>query len=169
MVKHSRFALRCITCAAFLFAFSSAAVAAISAADYRESLKEVYGNYQGVLARREACNSAFPQSKGSTEKAINVWLGRHKKLIEELDQRLAVMIRAYSKDEKDYTRNFGKYHGGLLRQREEVKQTLLQQGSGDLEIMCKALPAFLQGADSDLEKEFAEDLRIVRQWQLPPR
>jgi hypothetical protein len=147
----------------------AAASAAITAADYRDSLKEVYGNYQGVLARRDACNAAFPQAKGSTEKAFAVWQTRHRKLIEELDQRLAVMIRAYSKDDKDYSRNFGKYQGGLLRQREDVKQTLLQQSASDLDAMCKALPGFLQSADSDLEKEFAEDLRIVRQWQLPAR
>jgi hypothetical protein len=146
-----------------------AAAAAITAADYRDSLKEVYGNYQGVLARRDACNAAFPQAKGTTEKAFATWQTRHRKLIEELDQRLAVMIRAYSKDEKDYSRNFGKYQGGLLRQREDVKQTLLQQSSSDLDAMCKALPGFLQSADSDLEKEFADDLRIVRQWQLPAR
>ena len=132
------------------------------AAEYRSSLTEVYGRYQGVLARRDACSNAFPQSRGIYEKAFTSWHGRHKKLIDELDQRLNMMIHSASKDEKDYARNIGKYEGAILRQREEVKQVLLQQPRAELEAECKALPDFLQGAESDLEKQFAEELAVVR-------
>jgi hypothetical protein len=169
MLDHLKFSLQ-ISCFALVLCLGGhASAATITAAEYRESLRELYGRYQGVLANRDACIAAFPQSKATTEKAFGVWQTRHRRLIDELDQRFAVMIRAYSKDDKDYSRNFGKYQGDLLRQREEVKQTLLQQGTPELEKMCKDLPRFLQSADSDLEKEFAEDLRIVRQWQLPAK
>jgi hypothetical protein len=134
--------------------------------EYRMSLTDVYGAYQSILARREACASAFPQTRAVTEKAYAAWQGRHRKLLDELDQRINMMIRSASSDEKDYTRNIGKYEGAILRQREEVKQTLLQQPRGELEVECKALPKFLQGADSNLEKEFAEQLAVLRKRPL---
>jgi hypothetical protein len=140
--------------------------AAVTFADYRASLLEVYGKYQGVLALREACVSAFPQSRGTYDKAFSAWQVRHKKLHDELDQRFAMMVRGYSKDEKDYARNFGKYQGALLRQREEIKQTLLLETRGDLEAKCKGLPEFLQSRDSDLESEFPGEWIILRQWPL---
>ena len=137
--------------------------------DYASNLREVYGVYQGVLARREACTSAYPQWRAASDKAHTAWRGRHRKLIEELDQRLAVMIRGASKDEKDYARNIGKYEGAILRNREEAKQALLQQLPSDLEAMCKALPDFLHSAGSDLEKAYAEELAIVRKRPLEAR
>lgn len=143
--------------------------ASVSSADYRASLLEIYGKYQGVLALREACSSAYPQSRPANEKAFAAWQTRHKKLHDELDQRFAMMVRAYSKDDKDYARNFGKYQGAILRQREEIKQTLLLETRGDLEARCKGLPEFLQGRESDLEAEFANEWFVLRQWQLPAK
>lgn len=146
--------------------YSAPVSAADSAAQYRTSLSEVYGRYQRVLAQREACNSAYPEARGTYEKAYSAWRVRHKKLIDELDQRVSMMIHDASKDEREFARNVGRYEGAILRQREEVKQTLLQQPRGNLESECKALPEFLHGADSDLEKESAEDLVIIRQRPL---
>ena len=137
--------------------------------EYRMSLTDVYGAYQSVLARRDACTSAFPQSRGTTENAYTAWQSRNRKLIDELEQRVNMMIRGASKDEKDYARNVGKYEGAILRQREEVKQTLLQLPRTELETECKALPQFLQAADSDLEKEFAEQLAVIRKRPLAKR
>lgn len=77
-----------------------------------------------------------------------------------------MMIHDASKDEREFARNVGRYEGAILRQREEVKQTLLQQPRSDLESECKAFPNFLHGADSDLEKESAEDLVIIRKRPL---
>ena len=144
-----------------------AGLAAVSAADYRASLLEILGKYQGMLALREACSSAFPETRAVNEKAFAAWHGRHKRLEAELDQRFAMMVRAYSKDEKDYSRNFGKYQGAILRQREEAKQTLLLETRGDLDARCKGMPEFLRSRESDLEAEFANDLMVLRQWQLP--
>jgi hypothetical protein len=135
------------------------------AAEYRTSLTEVYGAYQRVLSRRDACGTAFPQGRGAIEKAFTSWHGRHKRLISELDQRIATMIHGASKDEKDFARNFGKYEGAILRQREEVKQTLLQQDRSDLKVICDELVELLR-SDFELEKEFAEELAVVRKRPL---
>lgn len=145
------------------------AVFAASAADYRASLTEIYGRYQGVLALRDACNSAFPKARAATEKAFAAWQKRDRKLHAELDQRFAMMVRAHSKDDQDYARNYGKYQGAILKQREEATQAFLLETRGELESRCKAFPAFLQGGASDLESEFADDWAVLRQWPLQPR
>ena len=137
--------------------------------EYRMSLTDVYGAYQSILARREACASAFPQNRPAADKAYTAWQGRHRRLLDELDQRINMMIRSASKDEKDYAKNIGKYEGAILRQREEVKQALLQQPRPDFELECKGLPDFLQSAESDLEKGFAEQLAILRKRPLAKR
>ena len=91
-------------------------------------------------------------------------------LIDELDQRLAMMIRGASKDQQTVNaRNVGKYEGAILQQREEVKRELLQQLPSDLEAMCKALPAFLRSTESDLEKLYPEELAIIRKRPLAKR
>ena len=136
--------------------------AADPATEYRTSLTDVYGAYQIDARPARGVQQRLSAVARLTEKAFTGWHTRHKKLIDELDQRFNMMIHAHSKDEKDYARNIGKYEGAILRQREEVKQTLLQQQRADLEAQCKGLPEFLQSADSDLEKEFAEEL-----WRHP--
>jgi len=159
-------------CVAALLTGCACSVLAASAeprTEYRLSLTDVYGAYQSILARRDACGTAFPEIRGATEKAYSGWQVRHRKLIDELDQRFNMMIRSASRDEKEYARNIGKYEGAMLRQREEVKQTLLQQPRPELEEECKAFPMFLQGADSDLEKEFAEQLAVLRKRPLPKK
>lgn len=151
------------------FLCTAAANAAVSASEYRTSLQEIYGRYQAVFATRDACSTAFPAMKAANEKAFTGWQARHRKLHDELEQRFALMIRAYSKDDKDYAKNFGKYQGVLLRQRDEVKQTLLAENRGELETRCKGFPQFLAGRDSDLETEFANEWLVLRQWQLPAK
>jgi hypothetical protein len=137
--------------------------------EYRMSFTDVYGAYQSILARREACNTAFAPARPVTEKAYSTWHARHRKLLDELDQRFNMMIRSASKDDKDYSRNVGKYEGALMRQREEAKQALLQQPRAELEIECKNLPEFLLSAESDMEKNFAEQLQLLRKRPLSSR
>lgn len=165
----SRSVTRLLLSFAFCVAAQSPALAAATAADYRASLMEIYGRYQGVLALREACNSAFPQARAANEKAFAAWQKRDRQVHAELDQRFAMMVRAHSRDEKDYARNYGKYQGAILKQREEAKQSFLLETRGELETRCKALPEFLQGSASDLEGEFAEDWAVLRQWPLQPK
>jgi hypothetical protein len=147
----------------------SPAHAAVSAADYRIALGEIYGKYQGVLALHEACNVAFPKTKARNDKAFAAWQARYRKLHDELDQRFAMMVRAYSRDDSDYSRNYGKYQGAVLRQREEAKQAYLLETRGELEAQCKGLPQFLQSKESDLEAQFPADWSVLREWPLTPK
>jgi hypothetical protein len=167
MTSRSRFIRGLL--AALAVACSAGAAAQEARTEYRISLTDVYGAYQSILARREACAVAFPQTRTAADKAYAAWQNRHRKLLDELDQRINMMIRGASKDEKDYAKNIGKYEGAILRQRDEVKQALLAQPAGELEPECKGLPAFLQSAESDLEKGFADQLAILRKRPLAKR
>jgi hypothetical protein len=113
--------------------FVTASASAADGFDYPSNLREVYGAYQGVLARREACASAYPQLRPASEKAYTGWQGRHKRLIDELDLRVAMMIRGASKDEKDYARNIGKYEGAILRQREGAAPAASERPRSDVQ------------------------------------
>ena len=46
---------------------------------------------------------------------------------------------------------------------------LLQQPRADLELECKSLPDFLLSAESDIEKNFAEQLQLLRKRPLSSR
>lgn len=136
--------------------------AAAASGEYGKELAQVYGTYQAILARKEACDQAAPALKGANERAYAAWRQRHAKLITELDDRFMKMIRGASKDEKDYARNIGKYEGAVLQQRQEVKETLLAQSREELNELCKTLPELLKSSDSDLEKIYAEELASIR-------
>lgn len=129
---------------------------------YGQELAQVYGTYQAVVARRDACNEALPNMKASTEKNYTAWRNRNAKTIAELDERLARMIRGASKDDKEYARNIGKYEGAMLQQRNDVKRALLAQPRDELDALCKTLPDFLASKESDLESLYAEELKSIR-------
>lgn len=166
----SLFARSCVVLRALMMSVfatcASPGIAQEPRTEYRMSLTDVYGAYQSILARREACNTAFAPARPMTEKAYSTWHARHRRLLDELDQRFNMMIRSASKDEKDYSRNVGKYEGALMRQREEAKQALLQRPRAELELECKNLPEFLLSAESDMEKNFAEQLQLLRKRPL---
>jgi hypothetical protein len=129
---------------------------------YGDELAQVYGTYQAIVARREACDEAVPATRTSIARSYTAWRTRHAKLIAELDDRLAALIRGASKDDKEYARNIGKYEGAMLQQRQEAKQTLLAQPHADLQTLCRALPALLDSRASDLETVYAEELKSIR-------
>lgn len=141
------------------------ACAADAQASYGQELAQVYGTYQAVLARREACSDAVPNTRGAIEKSYNAWRSRNARTISELDERLARMIRGASKDDKEYARNIGKYEGAMLQQRTEARQTLLAQPREDLEAMCKSLPDLLASRENDLETLYADELKSLRSRQ----
>ena len=116
-----------------------------------------------MLPRRGTALFKHPKLKLVMSEAGVGWLPW---IVQELDQRFAMMVRAYSRDDKDYARNYGKYQGAILKQREEARQALLLNTRGDLDDQCKALPGFLTGPESDLESEFPDDWAVLRQWPL---
>ena len=135
--------------------------AAQGTGDYAEDLARVYGAHQRVLATREACDEAFPARRAVTDKAYSDWKQRHQSLLEELDGRVTLMIHGASADQKDYSRNLGKYEGAILQQRIEFKQTLLALDKTELAQQCGQFPAYLKGPEADFRKKYAGELKTI--------
>jgi len=134
---------------------------------YGASLSRVYFAYQRLLAVRDACDQAFPAQAKASEKAYAAWQARHKALLAELDARVTQMIRSASKDEKEYMRNVGKYEGSILEYRNGERDELLAQPRDGMEQGCADFRNYLTGTGSDFHKEYAEELRVLRQRKLP--
>lgn len=138
-----------------------------SGGQYGAALSRVYFAHQRLLAVRDACAQAFPAQAKAGEKAYAGWRARHQKLIDELDARVTMMIRGSSKDEKEYMRNVGKYEGSILEYRNAERDELLAQPREGMEEGCADFRNYLNGSGSDFQKEYSEELRVLRQRKLP--
>jgi hypothetical protein len=134
---------------------------------YGAALSRVYFAHQRLLAVRDACAQAFPAQAKAGEKAYAGWRTRHQKLIDELDARVTMMIRGSAKDEKEYMRNIGKYEGSILEYRNTERDELLAQPRDGMEQGCADFRNYLSGSGSDFLKEYADELRALRQRKLP--
>lgn len=135
--------------------------------NYGDNLSRVYFAHQRLLAVRDACDQAYPAQARSNAKAYAGWQARHKALLAELDTRVTLMIRGASKDERDYMRNIGKYEGSILEYRTSERDELLAQPREGMEQGCADFRNYLTGPGSDFQKEYAEELRVMRQRKLP--
>ncbi|MBI2508930.1 MAG: hypothetical protein HYV99_02775 [Betaproteobacteria bacterium] len=146
-----------------LFAGAVLAHGAAAADDggYAGTLGHVYGAHQRIIAMKEACGTAVPDTRAANEKAYTGWRSRHAILIRDLEKRLVAMVRLASKDEKDYARNLGKYEGEILQTRQEYRQTLLALGAEELRHQCQRWPDFLRGPEADFRKVYAAELATI--------
>jgi hypothetical protein len=130
--------------------------------DYATDLGRVYGGYQRMFALKDACDAVVPATRPANAKAFAGWLKLHEPLADELRRRVMAMIRGASKDEEDYARNLGRYQGLILQEREEYTATLRALGADELRGQCERLPDELRGPRADLNKVYAEELRVIR-------
>lgn len=137
---------------------------AVAAEDdgYAKTLGHVYGAHQRIIAMKEACETAAPDTRAANEKAYSGWRSRHAILIRDLEKRLIAMVRLASKDEKEYARNLGKYEGAILQSRQEYREILLALGPEELKQQCQRWPDFLRGPEADFRKVYAAELETIR-------
>ncbi|MBI2295346.1 MAG: hypothetical protein HYU76_04755 [Betaproteobacteria bacterium] len=133
-----------------------------SSGDYATDLGRVYGAYQRMLAMKEACDAAAPAMRAANDRAFAAWQAQHQPLVQELQRRVTAMIRLASKDEREYTRNLGKYEGTILEERQEYKEILFGLGSEELRGQCERMPEQLKGPQADLSKVYANELQTIR-------
>jgi len=136
--------------------------AAESPGDYAADLAAVYGGYQQVLAMKDACDKAVPATRAANDKAFAAWTVQHRALLQELQRRVTAMIRLASTDERDYTRNVGKYEGEMLQIREEHRDALLKRDAKDLRAQCQGMSGVLKGPEADLDRVYAVELEAIR-------
>jgi AcrR family transcriptional regulator len=138
------------------------AAAAEPADDYAADLSRVYWGYYQVLAQKEACDASVPATRAANDKALAAWQEQHRPLVQELQRRVTAMIRAASRDEKDYARNLGKYEGAILQERREYRESLLKLNAEELRSQCQGMAEVLKGPDADLGRIYAAELEAIR-------
>jgi hypothetical protein len=147
---------------AIAVAICSSAGAAEPADDYASDLSRVYWGYYQVLAQKEACDASAPATRAANDKAMAAWQAQHRALVDELQRRVTAMIRAASRDEKEYARNLGKYEGAILQERREYRDSLLKLGADELRAQCQGMAEILRGPDADLSRTYAAELEAIR-------
>jgi hypothetical protein len=129
---------------------------------YSADLATLFNEHQRVLTLRDACITAQPEKKADLGGAYQDWLNRHVRIVDDLDNRFAAIIKRASKDQADYSRNYGKYQTEVLQLRESNKKELLADKE-KLAQQCAELPSYLRHPKSDIPALFpAEFKRVYR-------
>ena len=135
--------------------------------EHAENLAALYSEYQWVLATREACNKAQAQQQADIDGALGVWRERHRQLIDDLEARVAAMVRKASKDQRDYTRNYARSQSEVLKQRDEERARLLALPRDDLQRLCTEFPGYLRDARSDISTRLPEEFAAIYGKKTP--
>ncbi|HTD91882.1 MAG TPA: hypothetical protein VK663_14545, partial [Burkholderiales bacterium] len=113
-----------------------------------------------VLALRDACITVQPGKRDDYAGAYQDWLNRHVRIVDDLDNRFAAIVKRASKDQADYSKNYGKYQSEVLQMREENKNALLANKE-KLAQQCGELPAYLRHPKSDIPALFPVEFKNI--------
>ena len=141
----------------------SAVVPVATAADsrsYTADLATMYNEYQRVLALRDACAIGQPAKRDEVLGAYKDWQIRHVRIIDDFDNRFAALVKRASKDQADYSKNYGKYQAEVLQMREDNKKALLADKE-KLAQQCGEFPAYLRHPKSDIPALFPAEFKTV--------
>ena len=127
---------------------------------YTADLATMYNEYQRVLAVRDACMVAQPAKRDELAGAYKDWLNRHSRIVDDLDNRFAALVKRASKDQADYSKNYGKYQSEVLQMREDNKKTLLANKE-KLAQQCGDFAAYVRHPKSDIPALFPAEFKSV--------
>ena len=144
--------------ASLLLAISSL-VQAVESRSYTADLATMYNEYQRVLALRDACMT-LPGKRDEILGAYKDWFNRHERIIDDFDNRFAALIKRTSKDQADYSKNYGKYQAEILQMREDNKKALLANKE-KLAQQCGEFPAYIRHPKSDIPAMFPVEFKTV--------
>ncbi len=136
------------------------AAQAVNSRSYTADLATMYNEYQRVLALRDACVTVQPANRDEYAVAYRDWHNRHERIIDDFDNRFAAIVKRASKDQADYSRNYGKYQAELLQLREESKKALLANKE-NLVQQCNEFPVYLRHPKSDIPAMFPVEFKTV--------
>ena len=128
---------------------------------YAADLGMLYGERYSLQVLKDVCIGAQPKTRAALQKAYDGWLERHEDLVEDLDLRFRAMVKQVSRDEKEFTRNFGKYQGAVMNQRQVQKDELLALPKDELLAQCKALPGYLHSTKSNIPVRYPDEFKTV--------
>lgn len=151
---------RALTAALVLSALAGLAQAAEPS--YTEDLAVLYNEYQRVLTLRDTCIAVQPDRKADLGGAYVEWLERHQRIVDDLDNRFAALVKRASKDQADYTKNYARHQSDVLQMREDNRKALLADKT-KLAQQCADLPLYLRSSQSNIPTLLpAEFKRVYR-------
>ena len=156
------FPISLIAAAAFVPGIASAQ----AGSSYASDLSRVYAAAQSIHARKDGCDTAEPNMRKANDAAYGAWRRKHQSLLDELERRFLAMVHNASTDQKDYSKNVGKYAGEVLQNLEEAKKQFLAQPPEEVSRQCRDFPAYLKGKDADLPQRYAAELKSIRKRKL---
>jgi hypothetical protein len=155
-----RAAIFATLCVIFTSGAAHAAESRTEGRTYTADLATMYNEYQRVLAVRDACITAQPAKRDEFAGAYQDWLNRHVRIVDDLDNRFAAIVKRASKDQADYSKNYGKYQSEVLQMREENKKALLANKE-KLTQQCGEFVAYLRHPKSDIPALFPAEFKSV--------
>jgi hypothetical protein len=134
---------------------------------YAENLAALYAEYQWVLAARDACGKTQTKQQAEIDSALGAWRERHRQVIDDLEARVAAMVRKASKDQREYTRNYARSQSEVIKQRDEERSRLLAMPGEELQRLCAEFPGYLRDARSDIQARLPEEFAAIYGKKAP--
>jgi hypothetical protein len=128
---------------------AAGAAGAAEQRSYSEDLATLYNEYQRVLALRDACVASEPARRQDITDAYQLWHTRHERIIDDLDNRFAAIVKRASKNQGEYVKNYARYQSEVLQMREENKKALLAD-KANLSRQCGEFATYLRQPRSDI-------------------
>jgi len=127
---------------------------------YNADLATLYNEYQRLLAVRDACMVAQPARRNEVASAYQDWLDRHQRIVDDLDNRFAAMVKRASRNQAEFTRNYGKYQAEVYQMREENKKALLADRD-KLAHQCSEFVTYVRHPKSDIPALFPTQFKNI--------
>lgn len=144
---------------ASLLSLACSAAQAAESRSYTADLATMYNEYQRVVALRDACMT-LPGRREEIFGAYKDWFNRHERIIDDFDNRFAALVKRASKDQADYSRNYGKYQAEVLQLREDNKKLLLANREKLLQ-QCGEFPDYVRSPKSDIPAMFPMEFKTI--------
>ena len=118
-----------------------------------------------LVARERRRKRVRKKIMGTNERPrLSVFRSNHNiyaQLIDDLEDRLAAMVKKASRDQQEYSRNYARSQSEILRQREEGRKQLLALPEEDLLRLCTEFPGYLRNARSDIPQRLPEEFAAI--------
>jgi hypothetical protein len=146
---------------AIAIAIGAAAASAQSTDEQAANFAVLYNERHRLVAFKDACSRVLPKLRRDTQAAYEEWVDRHEDVLENLEARFLAMIKRASRDQKEYTQNYRKYHGAVEQERQAQKDAFLALPKEDLVKECKEYPGYLRSSNSDMPNRYPEEFNTV--------
>ena len=147
--------------AAIAMAMTAATAWAQPTDDAAASLAMLYNERHRLVAFKDVCSRVLPKLRRDTQAAYEEWADRHEEVLENLQARFLAMVKQASRNQKEYNENYRKYQGVVEQERQAQKEAFLAMPKEELVKECKAYPAYLRSANSDMPNRYPDEFAAL--------